>query len=330
MRFHNPVYLVKRLFRPVLYQGPAGTPRRGYFEGWYFKSVFQETAFAVIPGVSYARGDVHAFIQTLIAGEGRYHRFPIDAFRYRTREFGLQIGENRFSLDSLDVQLPELRANLSIVPDVCWPSSPISPSSMGWYAYMRFMECYHGIIVVDGTVSGDINGRRMENGRFYLEKDWGTSFPKGWIWLQSNSFPGRASITCSIAQVPFRRRVFTGFIAALWDGETLHRFATYTGSRIHALEINEASVHIVLSTARSRLSIKAHRPQGGTREESSSNGGELISPVEGAMEGRITESIDASVEVALEEGGRTLFSGTGTKAGLEVVNPDALSDSRTD
>lgn len=357
MRLHGPVFLAKRLFRPVFYQGPARRRRRGYFEGWYFKSAFpaaatvragagetpargtarsaenqaagggpgagEGTALAVIPGISLARGDPHAFIQTLTGRTSHYHRFPVDSFHYGTREFQIEVGENLFSLSTMRLRIPGLHADLSIVSDVRWPSSPLSPNSMGWYAYMRFMECYHGIIVVDGTVEGEVNGRRITDGRFYLEKDWGASFPRGWIWLQCNSFPNRASITCSVARVPFRRRVFTGFIAALWDGKALHRFATYTGARIEALEIYESSVRLVLADTHKRLSIRAARPG------ASVTGGELISPVDGAMEGRIAESIDATVEARLEVDGHPVFSATGRNAGLEVVHPEELPSTQT-
>jgi hypothetical protein len=60
----------------------------------------------------------------------------------------------------------------------------------GWYSFMRFMECYHGIIVVDADAEGTVNGEFRSGERFYLEKDWGTSFPRSWIWLQSNTLSG--------------------------------------------------------------------------------------------------------------------------------------------
>jgi hypothetical protein len=102
----------------------------------------------------------------------------------------------------------------------------------GWYSFMRFMECYHGIIVMDADIEGKINGEPQSRGCFYLEKDWGTSFPKAWIWMQSNSFSTRASLSCSVARVPFRGKEFTGFIIGLFSGGKLHSFTTYNGSRL--------------------------------------------------------------------------------------------------
>ena len=51
-----------------------------------------------------------------------------------------------------------------------------------------------------------------------------------------------------------------------------------------------------------------------------SHEGVLLAPVQGAMDRRIGESIDARVHVRLAEpGGRLLFEGTGEAAGLEAV-----------
>jgi len=63
---------------------------------------------------------------------------------------------------------------------------------MGWYSYIPFMECKHGIVSVNHKISGTL---RIDNelidlneGKGYIEKDWGTSFPEAWIWIQSNNF----------------------------------------------------------------------------------------------------------------------------------------------
>lgn len=328
----NLSYRLKRLYHPELYQGPlspgritahrsrlprAGRRRTGYFEGWYYKFVFPNTTFAVIPGVSYARDDAHSFVQTLSdeAGSGTYQRYSVDAFRFERSRFSISIGPNRFTINELRLRLPEIEADLSFRPQVRWPSRLFSPSSMGWYGFLRFMECYHGILVVDGIAEGRFNGTELRDGRVYIEKDWGSSFPVAWIWLQTNSFDGGGALTCSVARVPFCTGAFTGFIAGLHDGTKLHRFATYTGAGIEKLTISDVAVEIGIVCGARRLAISATR----------SAGGRLVSPVEGAMEGRISESLDARISVQLTDNGRTEFAGTGIHAGLEVVNPEKLT-----
>jgi len=308
------LYLLKKLYRPEYFQGERRL--RQYFEGWYFKFSFRGEAFAVIPGLS--RTDPHAFIQVIQGSTGlsSYHRFDAGAFRSRRDRFQIEIGENLFALERVRVRLPGFAAELQTRERVRWPSSPLAPSSMGWYSFARFMECYHGVIVLDAVAEGRVDGRPCGAGRFYLEKDWGSSFPRSWIWMQSNDFGARpASLTCSVARVPFRGREFTGFIAGLLADGVLHRFATYNGARLELAAASAGQVEVVLRRGTLSLRLRAARRAGAG----------LASPVDGEMRGRIVESLRSEVEVRLTRAGRTLFEGTGTCAGLEVVRPEELS-----
>lgn len=308
--------VVSRLYRPELFQGEHHLlrGRRGYFEGWYFKVASGSGAWAFIPGVSLAGEDSHSFVQVNGPSGSAYHRFGLDEFRFSSHPFGIAVGPNRFSLDEVHVEVPDLRAHLTLGGHTRWPSTPASPSSMGWYAFARFMECYHGIIVLDGKAHGEVGGATAREWRFYLEKDWGRSFPKAWVWAQSNSFAEAACFTCSIAVVPFRRLAFAGFIIGLLANGRLYRFATYNRARLERVEIGAHEVRIEVRRGPLRLRATAFR----------SEGAELASPIEGAMEGRIREAVDARVSVTLTDGDRELFSGTGAQTGLEVVHPEVL------
>jgi len=311
---------LRRLYQPVLFQGEGllGRPA-AYFEGWYFKAVFPHEAYALIPGVSLAGSDPHGFIQVIDGSSGRssYEGFPLSAFASDPRRFEIRLGGNRFSLDGVEVSLKGFQASLRITEAVPWPSRPLSPSSMGWYAFVRFMECYHGVIVLDAAVEGRVNGRDPGPGRFYLEKDWGRSFPSAWIWMQSNSFtgcPAGVSLTCSVARVPFGGREFTGFIIGLLEGGRLHAFTTYNGARLERIGFDQREVQVQVRRGGLSLVVRASREQGVP----------LVSPVAGAMQGRIEETLRAQVEVELKQAGRTLFRGQGGSAGLEVIQPAEL------
>lgn len=309
------MHFLRRLYRPEFFQGSG--KRGGYFEGWYFKYTFGDSAFALIPGISLAERDRHAFIQVIDGPTGRsaYHRFPAEEFRCRGDRFLLSLGDNHFSLEGVRVRLPGFEAELTMSGEVRWPSALLSPSSMGWYAFLRFMECYHGIVVLDAEAWGRLNGTALSGGRFYLEKDWGSSFPRAWIWMQSNRFAaGPACVTCSVARVPFRGREFSGFIAGLWAQGRLHRFATYNGAVLERAAEEGGTAEVALRRGGLRLELRAARRPGA----------ELASPVLGEMRGRIVESLTSEIGVLLSDGGRRLFEGTGRCAGLEVVQPREL------
>jgi hypothetical protein len=313
------VYAIRRLYQPALYQGFG--KRRRYFEGWYFKYVFPERVFALIPGISLAEDDPHAFIQIIEQGRtepassGGYHRFPVTAFSASRRDFRIQIDENVFSHDRVRVALPEMRFEASMSERVPWPSTLFAPGTMGWYSFVPGMECRHGIITLDAEATGTVDETPLAPGRFYMEKDYGRSFPHAWIWLQSNSFAeSQTCITASIATVPFMGGAFTGFIAGVLHGGTLHRFTTYTGAKLQTVTVH--ADRVVFTIVQKDLTLIA--------EATRNDGVDLRAPIEGVMEGRVNETLSATVTVTVKAGRDTLFHGRGVNAGLEVVKPESL------
>jgi hypothetical protein len=220
----------------------------------------------------------------------------------------------------LDIESAELVAQGSVSFDktIAWPVTLTSPGIMGWYAWVPFMECYHGIVSLDHEIEGGlaVDGRHIDfsGGRGYTEKDWGRAFPEAWVWHQTNHFglPG-TSLTASVAIIPWIRHSFPGFIVGLWHGGRLYRFATYTGARIEALEIAEQRVRWVLRDRRYRLEMLAIRSEGSL----------LRAPTPVDMSRRIPETLNGTIDVSLYAVGdgrsRVMFRDTGRHAGLEVV-----------
>jgi hypothetical protein len=311
---------------PASYHGHGKRPP--FFEGWYYKLVeaSEQARYAVIPGIFLSEDPVehHAFVQILDGRTGQvtYHRFQPEEFWSADRDFDLRIGPNRFSSDSLslDLRSPELivSGELHFSDLTPWPVTLTSPGIMGWYSWMPFMECYHGIVSLDHSIQGvlRLNDREVDfaDGRGYIEKDWGRSFPAAWIWFQSNHFEELGtSLTASVAIIPWVKRSFPGFIVGLWHDSVLYRFATYTGARIEQLDITDEQVVWAIRDRRLRLEMRAVRSAGGL----------LRAPTPVDMGRRIAETLSAEVEVALYKLGgsasQLLFRGTGRHAGLEAV-----------
>jgi len=317
---------LRAILHPSFYHGHGKRPP--FFEGWYYKLVdaTEQARCAVIPGIFLSEdpAEHHAFVQILNGRTGQvsYHRYQPEEFWASDRAFDLRIGPNRFTSEhlSLDIHTPELtaRGELRFSDLAPWPVTLISPGIMGWYAWVPFMECYHGVVSLDHGIQGKltVNDQTIDftRGRGYIEKDWGKSFPSAWIWFQTNHFeePG-TSLTASVAIIPWVRRSFPGFIVGLWHEGILYRFASYTGARIEQLAITDEQVIWVLRDRRFRLEMRAIRSAGGL----------LRAPTPVDMGRRIAETLNARVEVALYtlEGGRArrLFQGTGRHAGLEAV-----------
>jgi hypothetical protein len=310
---------------PAAYHGHNKRPP--FFEGWYYKLVSEDgrDRVAVIPAVILGE-EGHAFIQILDGSEMKmdYHTFPLSSFHAAKKEFDIRISRNTFNLSGMHLNLEgdsgEASGEIYLEELAPWPVSLASPGVMGWYAWVPAMECYHGVLSFDHAVSGvlELNGRRIDfnRGRGYLEKDWGASFPEGYIWLQTNHFeqPG-ISLMASVAVIPWLGSAFPGFIIGLWLGNKLWRFATYTGAKLEKVAITGEAVQIVASDRQNRLMIEASRVEGVA----------LKGPTKSKMGLRVDESLAGKAAVRLSrKGGEVLFEGTGLHTGLEVIRPENL------
>lgn len=317
------VLWVKRLqtfFHPERFQGWGR--KRSYFEGWYYKLIDRSAThcLALIPGIAWDQeGNGHAFIQVLDGSgkKARYHRFSPEHFRPAASQFAVSIFENSFSDKRVKLDVEGCKGEVRFSNGVSWPKPFYSPGIMGPFAFVPFMECYHGIVSMYNDLEGQLT---LENhptidftgGRGYIEKDWGRSFPSAYMWMQCNHFsqPG-ISLKCSVARIPWLGSSFTGFIAGLWWNNRLYRFTTYNRSRLLRSTANWEKVELVLENPayQIRISILRDAPTA------------LASPILGLMEGRIEETMNGKTTFTLIEkrSGKIVLEETGTSTALEVA-----------
>ena len=293
--------------------------KRRYFEGWYFKIVSpdEQHALALIPGLSVGEnGESHAFIQVMDgkACQAHYFRFDSHEFQPSTSKFELRLGNNFFSAHSMRLDLPGFQGEIKFKNPVTWPKMLGAPGIMGWYGFVPFMECNHGVVSMQHGLVGKIDRPEavldFSGGKGYIEKDWGRSFPRAYVWMQTNHFSSsdRASLLASVAHIPWLRSHFIGFISGFWLDGRLYRFATYTGAKKH-LEIGENTVTLIFKNRHEELRLLATQAAGTA----------LVSPLQGEMTGKINESLQATVQVELLLGGQRVFEDTGRNAGLELA-----------
>ena len=310
---------ISALFNPERFHG-WGKKKR-YFEGWYYKilSENEEVAMAIIPGIAMdAQGKQQAFIQVLDGHRltAKYYKFDIANFSTVHDKFEVSIDNNYFSATSLELNLPEIHGNLSFSNQVLWPNSWLSPGIMGPFAFVPFMECYHGILSMDHDIKGvlKINNEPIEfsGGRGYMEKDWGQSFPSAYIWFQSNHFNDSGiSIKASVAKIPWLGSYFVGFIAGLYFENQLIEFTTYNRSNLIRSQVSNSTVEIIIINKKYRLELVVER----------SAATELASPIFGFMDGRISESMTSTVHVKLidQKQKEVVFEESGRNTALEVA-----------
>ena len=316
------MHIINRLLNPEIFQGI--NKKKNYFEGWYYKIVDKDetNSFALIPGIAYDKeGKGHAFIQVIdsIKYRTEYNKFSVSDFKYSDNSLDVSIGSNRFTKDGIDINMSNedypVSGHLEFYDIEPFPKTLLRPGIMGPFSYVPFMECYHGVVNIHHKIKGEliINNKLVDftHGYGYIEKDWGRSFPKWWVWIQSNHFKEKnTSMMFSIAKIPWLGNHFTGFISFLKIKEKMYLFATYSGAKVRHLEYKDGTINILVEDKRYSLEISGEYKENGV----------LIAPKNGLMERKISESISSTVRVSLKDhSGNIIFEDYGQNAGLEVV-----------
>ena len=314
---------IKHIFNPELFQGYK--KRHRYFEGWYFKFVTKDGkyALALIPGVSINRMDPHLFIQVYFIQnedktilETHYLRYDYHQIFYHPDRFEIKIGDSIFTKDRVFINISKtitLKGVIDINQRTPIKKSLVSPNIMGFFGYLNFMECYHGVISMSHVISGKITYQDKEinfdSGKGYLEKDWGKSFPKSYVWIQSNHFDDDASFMFSYANIPFIGLSFKGLISVLIIQGKEYRFATYNFSRVIIEKIEPNKVEYVIKKGKFRLEVIA-------KIKSSID---LVSPKDGVMNQTIKEGLSGHVDIKLYERQKLIYEGHGIHSGIEIM-----------
>ncbi len=332
---------------PAFFRGPR--LRRRYFEGWYFKciSADRKHAVALIPGIALSpEGEKHAFIQLIdaVSGKTQYFRYAYDQFSSAKDRLFIQVGENIFQSIGVEINIDQpinemhqeaadkalvnaamaessgsVKGNLVFSDIRTYPVTSLRPGIMGPFTFVPFMECYHAIVHLSHRIQGylEIDGSVMDfdGGTGYIEKDYGRSFPRTYVWLQAGHFDAgddKASFVFSRARIPFMGSEFPGFFAYLTDGRHLTaKFATYNRSELEMWQVDPEK-----RTCRGAM----RGPDGLLEFEAAmSGGGVLRAPVNGMMDRDIIESITAAVNVKLtNKAGNIVFESQSHEAGMEI------------
>jgi hypothetical protein len=321
---------------PEFFQGSG--KRRHYFEGWYFKHSGgpDRGAWSFIPGVAFgdSRKSAYSFVQAIEGETGRswWFQYPLESFSASASSLDIRVGGNSFSAGGIELDLNDgtstIRGHFSYGPFAKLSFPFWSPGVMGPYSFVPGMECNHGLVSLDHSVDGsiEVDGREIviDDGRGYIEKDWGRSMPESWVWMQSNDFPARGdSLMLSVAKIPWAGSAFRGFLCVLSLGKEKQLFASYNGSKISSLVVTDTLVECRISKS-ARGGVEESLKVTATR----SRGGILLAPVSGILSRRIAEAVDASIEVEYFRPGRGTYFNRASPAGLEVVGDISAMDGK--
>ena len=314
----NKLFLIKN---PDLFQGEKYlNTNKNYFEGWYFKHINNISGISFIPGININNNEKKSFVQVITNDSSYFINYNINDFSFNFNPFFIKIGNNIFSKSSIHIDINDKIQGINISGKINYSNSKnintdiFNPNIMGPFSYIPFMECNHAILSMQNNTSGFININNQildfNNGIGYIEKDWGCSFPKSYIWCQGNNFKKtNTSFMLSIADISFKLFNFRGVICVLMINDIEFKFTTYNNTKLLEYDVNNKSLNITLKKGNYYLNITS----------TNSNGHKLSAPVKGTMKKDIIESISSSITVILRENNNIIFSDTSKNCGLEIV-----------
>lgn len=247
-----------------------------FFQGYYFKHQKGAETLCVIAG----RSDSNQFIQ-IITQNGSWQTPMTKDCHFSKRGV------------ILDIHTPDL----SLTGKISYHGlSPIRYDIMGPFQFLP-MECRHGIISMNHRLKGSVtlNGKSIDftDGKGYIEKDSGRSFPSSYAWVQANDFREDCSIMAAVAEIPLCGLQFHGCISVVHYRGKEYRFATYLGTRILCCTKEK----IILKQGNYLLLIQIH----------AKNGHSLNAPRNGKMSRTIIESASCPAEYVLYKGSNQIF-----------------------
>lgn len=273
-----------------------------YFEGFYFKLLNEQgDIIIVIAGISISKKSEYAFIQiaSSLNKHTKLHKFSISLLENSKIGNGFKIENNKFSLDKIILNLDIIQLDITICNRNDWKSNFINPTIMGVLSFIPKVECKHDVLTMNSVVTGTVqfNNRviKFDNGKGYIEKSWGKSFPDEYIWLHANQFSYKdLSVQFAIAKpkwMTFTPKVYIGYVLF---HKTIH-IGSHRFSQVKVIRHKEEFyITIKKLTKIIYIHIKTKEPV------------KLLGPNNGEIRNMITEYLKSEIELIIVK--RNLFS----------------------
>lgn len=296
----------------------VGLEKAESFEGWFSKIDDQENdlILSVIWGYSTHKATRHAFIQftNSLRHETTYIRFPMEELNWEKDPFVLKIGNNELSEKGMkldfDADGVPVKGDFTFGPFSPIRTSFLRPNIMGWLTHFP-NECNHSIISMYHRVNGHLeigeDSWSVSEADGYIEKDWGTSFPKEYVWAHANGWDTSA-VVFSYATVPVLGRFAKGFFLVFHHEGQEFRFSSIEGARMLNFKVTEDAFTATVKKGKYRVTLKARQ----------SNPVALASPSKGEMSQRIKESLDGTIEIIMMVKGEETVNLKSDRASIDV------------
>lgn len=291
--------------------------RKPYFEGWYLKQQGEKGCLAVIPSFHIdENGEKTAWLQVITEAGAYSFSFPAKEYTRSRKHFLIKVGNNVFSKNGILLNLEE--EGISIHGKLHFGRfMPPEKDLMGPFRFLS-MECSHGVESFYHRVDGNIviNHRvyQFTNGRGYIERDSGHSFPEKYGWshtfLEKGVWQNGGSpdfVMACAGKIPLGKG-FWGCVAVLCVDGREYKLATYRGARVIAC----GEGRLLIRQGKSWLEIYEEKGSQGNGQ-----GQKLHAPRNGSMKRKVEEKLSGTVHYRFFRKGRCLLNQTVNKSSIE-------------
>ena len=289
------------------------------FENWYFKlvDIMKENTLGILIGIHKTQQGDEAFVQIIGNGisENICINYPLESVK--SKETEIQIGDNLLGLQQITLNIQKegfkLRGELILSNHKQLKQSLWLPGLMGPYKYLPFLESYHEVISLQHTLMGSLwlNERQIifNEGKGYIERDWGRAFPNVWLWAQCNHFKRQdVALMIGVARLPIFFNYYTCFAIPIYYKGQVEIFSNYNGGHLAKLYRYKGYVHLIVTQKNKILDIKIY----GSDEVS------CVTSRSSHMIRDVYACDTAKIELLITENGKTVFEEVGTLCELEM------------
>lgn len=290
------------------------------FDGKYYKIKVDELDkhLIIIQGVNYK--DRECFVQYAFEGDfkSKYHSFSIS--KLETKDDVVYLENNIFAKNLMHIELPELHLtanfqNLDLTKD----SEKVS--TMGVLKNIPFVQCKHEIISLSRKCDLSINNFNDINlnskGEIYIERNWGKSFPKEYLWIHCyDQIDGESfEFQFAVAKPKFlglRPKVHLGILN--FKNKT-YNFGLQRKTKVRLIDYNSLNNTLSFVIDGKDFQIVCSLNQGFFTE--------FLSPGKNGMSGKILESLNSNLTLNFANG-INKFQLTSKNVSSELVNIQGL------
>ena len=224
--------------QPETFQGRSA--QAPYFEEWYFHLHNGKQTLALTPGICYAPKPF-AYLQIAEPAQHLVHfyRYSIKDFHARPGRFNFSLGRHLFSSEQILLNGNGWQGEVDFTERVPFSEKRYHTGMMGPFAFYPKMSCKHAVITIQSPLSGAFFHQEepyvFSGGNGYVEKDWGKTFPRPYLWIQAH-FP-LGTFTLSLARLSVLGGMHTGALVLLYTQGK--RFFSSNCSGLHLTHLTQ-------------------------------------------------------------------------------------------